>query len=288
MKSIVLAMAFLCVLFSANPAEARHHHGGRLPWCGIYMGKYFGKSDRSLWVARNWAREGSNAGGPATGVVVVWPHHVGVITGQDAAGRWLVHSGNDGNAVRTRARSLSGVIAYRSIGGSGLSAYADLKGQEQATRRRGKHLVALAVEGGPKPDVFVPLKQPRSVAVVASMFPMSARVDTAALTPPTDRADEPVRKKRKPVMKRERVLVSLFAPMPEAVDPAFSKQSSIKSNHVSPHTQRDQAAAHRSSSQALQRSAEHTPLAFPSWGNDAHAHAGGAVAGSHGYRPGRT
>ncbi|RTL52928.1 MAG: hypothetical protein EKK40_06970 [Bradyrhizobiaceae bacterium] len=79
------------------------------------MGQYLGKPDRKLWVARNWAAEGYNAGGPGVGVVVVWPHHVGVIVGQDASGEWLVHSGNDGGAVRTRARSLAGVIAYRRV-----------------------------------------------------------------------------------------------------------------------------------------------------------------------------
>lgn len=36
-------------------------------------------------------------------------HHVGVITGQTLAGTWIVHSGNDGGAARTRPRSLAGV-----------------------------------------------------------------------------------------------------------------------------------------------------------------------------------
>jgi len=71
------------------------------------MSRYFGKSDRRLALAREWAREGFNAGGPGIGVVVVWPHHVGVITGQAPDGEWIVHSGNDGGAVRTRARSIA-------------------------------------------------------------------------------------------------------------------------------------------------------------------------------------
>src|SRR6516162_10439224 len=63
---------------------------------------------------KEWAREGIAARGPVAGVVVVWPHHVGEIwDGPDKRGRWLVHSGNDGNAVRTRWRSLFGVIAFR-------------------------------------------------------------------------------------------------------------------------------------------------------------------------------
>jgi hypothetical protein len=39
-------------------------------------------------------------------VVVLWPHHVGIITAQAPNGQWLVHSGNDRGAVRTRPRSL--------------------------------------------------------------------------------------------------------------------------------------------------------------------------------------
>ena len=39
------------------------------------------------------------AGGPGIGVVVVWSHHVGIITGQTPDGQWIVHSGNDGGAV---------------------------------------------------------------------------------------------------------------------------------------------------------------------------------------------
>ncbi len=111
----LLAAALLCALSSGAEARRHHHRHHRIPWCGIYLGQHLGKPDRKLWVARNWAREGVNAGGPGSGVVVVWRHHVGIITGQDAAGHWLVHSGNDGGAVRTRARSLAGVIAFRRL-----------------------------------------------------------------------------------------------------------------------------------------------------------------------------
>ena len=116
MKRVTFMAAVLSV-FLGSAAEARHYHARHhgLPWCGIYMSRYFGKSDRRLWLAREWAREGSPAGGPCIGCVAVWPHHVGVITGQDQNGQWIVHSGNDGNAVRTRARSLTGVIAFRRV-----------------------------------------------------------------------------------------------------------------------------------------------------------------------------
>jgi hypothetical protein len=113
MLRCLLAMAMLVALSSS--AEARRHRPHILPWCGIYLGKYLGKPDRRLWLARNWAGEGTNAGGPSVGVVVVWRHHVGLIVGRAANGEWLVHSGNDGGAVRTRPRSLSRAIAFRRI-----------------------------------------------------------------------------------------------------------------------------------------------------------------------------
>ncbi len=117
-KPFVCAATLLCLL--AIPADAhaahRHHyrHHGRA-WCGMYLSSYLGRTDPRLALAREWAREGHNAGGPGIGVVVVWPHHVGIITGQTPDGRWIVHSGNDGGAVRTRPRSLAGVIAFRRV-----------------------------------------------------------------------------------------------------------------------------------------------------------------------------
>lgn len=85
-------------------------------WCGCYLSKHLGLNDRSLWLARNWARIGSPANGPSPGVVVVWPHHVGLIRQVTGPGRAIVLSGNDGRAVRERERSLRGVIAYRHVG----------------------------------------------------------------------------------------------------------------------------------------------------------------------------
>jgi hypothetical protein len=60
------------------------------------LSKYLGKSDRRLALARSWASEGTHAGGPGIGVVVVWSHHVGIITGQTPDGQWIVHGGNAG------------------------------------------------------------------------------------------------------------------------------------------------------------------------------------------------
>jgi hypothetical protein len=99
----------------------RGYRHGRA-WCGIYMRHVFGIADPRLNLARNWAKQGSSAGGPHVGAVVVWPHHVGVIRGgPDGNGQWLVESGNDGNAVRTRYRSLRGAIAFRFVGGGGFA-----------------------------------------------------------------------------------------------------------------------------------------------------------------------
>jgi hypothetical protein len=96
-----------------QPAATASHVGGRPSrWCGWEMRQLVGSDPGTEYnLARNWARWG--AAGPAgVGAVVVWPHHVGKIVGQEN-GQWLIESGNDGHAVRTRARSLAGVIAVR-------------------------------------------------------------------------------------------------------------------------------------------------------------------------------
>lgn len=107
----------LCLMASA--AEARRHRYPhqyhRMPWCGLYLGQYLGKLDRRLWVAREWAREGADAGGPDIGVVVVWAHHVGIIEGRASNGMWVIRSGNDGNAVRVRPLSVARAIAFRRV-----------------------------------------------------------------------------------------------------------------------------------------------------------------------------
>jgi hypothetical protein len=62
-------------------------------------------------LARNWAHWG-HAGPAGVGAVVVWPHHVGKIVGREN-GQWVIESGNDGDRVRTRPRSIEGAIAIR-------------------------------------------------------------------------------------------------------------------------------------------------------------------------------
>ena len=62
-------------------------------------------------LARNWARWG-HAGPPGVGAVVVWSRHVGKIVGKEG-GTWVIQSGNDDHAIRTRPRSIGGAIAIR-------------------------------------------------------------------------------------------------------------------------------------------------------------------------------
>jgi hypothetical protein len=98
--------------FSGEPARSGEFGGRPGAWCGWEMRQLVGDDPGPAFnLARNWAQWGRP--GPAgIGAVVVWPHHVGKIVGQEN-GMWLIQSGNDGNAVRTRPQSLAGVIAIR-------------------------------------------------------------------------------------------------------------------------------------------------------------------------------
>ncbi len=129
-RTLMAATAVLC-LVGSNAAEARshrhyrHHAGGGRhrhyagnagrpgAWCGWYMRSQVGSDPGPTYnLARSWARYGADAGGPTVGAIVVWRHHVGKIVAHES-GQWIVQSGNDGHAVRTRPRSLAGAIAFR-------------------------------------------------------------------------------------------------------------------------------------------------------------------------------
>jgi hypothetical protein len=77
-------------------------------WCGWWMRTQRGGGPQ-FNVAWNWRFYGSSTK-PQVGAVVVWRHHVGEIVGRAASGMWLVRSGNDGGAVRTRPRSVAGAV----------------------------------------------------------------------------------------------------------------------------------------------------------------------------------
>jgi hypothetical protein len=82
-------------------------------WCGWFLAHHYGLDDRRLWLARNWAAVGRPAHGPASGVIAVWRHHVGVVTAVPGPRTIILLSGNDGHAVREREWSTAGIIAYR-------------------------------------------------------------------------------------------------------------------------------------------------------------------------------
>jgi hypothetical protein len=96
-----------------GPSVATGHVGGRpSAWCGWEMRQLVGSDPGpSFNLARSWARWGQ-PGPVGVGAVAVWSHHVGKIVGQQD-GQWVIQSGNDGHAVRTRPRSLAGIIAVR-------------------------------------------------------------------------------------------------------------------------------------------------------------------------------
>ncbi len=94
--------------------DRRSEGYGRRPsaWCGWEMRQLVGNDPGAEYdLARNWAHWG-HAGPAGVGAVVVWPHHVGKIVGQEN-GQWVIKSGNDGHALRTRPRSIAGAIAIR-------------------------------------------------------------------------------------------------------------------------------------------------------------------------------
>ena len=96
---------------SGTYRESSNHHGvGGRPrqWCGWWMRTQRGGGPE-LNLAWNWSRWGRPSG-PQVGAVVVWRHHVGEIVGRASNGQWIVRSGNDGGAVRTRVRSVAGAV----------------------------------------------------------------------------------------------------------------------------------------------------------------------------------
>lgn len=86
-------------------------------WCGCWLAHHLGISDRSLWLARNWARIGRPVSAQP-GAIVVFARgrggHVGKVTAV-ADGKIKVLSGNDGRRVRERWRPARGVLAYRML-----------------------------------------------------------------------------------------------------------------------------------------------------------------------------
>ena len=95
---------------SRGHSTRSHHSAGARParWCGWWMRTQKGGGPE-LNLARNW-RHWGRPSSPRVGAVVVWSHHVGMITGRNAGGQWIVKSGNDGGRVRERPRSVAGAV----------------------------------------------------------------------------------------------------------------------------------------------------------------------------------
>ena len=93
--------------------SSRSSYRGRpAAWCGWEMRRLVGADPGPSYnLARNWSHWG-RPGRAGIGAVVVWAHHVGKIVGQEN-GQWVIESGNDGHALRTRPRSIAGAIAIR-------------------------------------------------------------------------------------------------------------------------------------------------------------------------------
>ncbi|MGQ0672339.1 MAG: hypothetical protein ACT4N2_05600 [Hyphomicrobium sp.] len=98
--------------YAAASYSAGSYRGSAGPrpkrWCGWWMRTQKG-GGAHLNVAWNWRNYGRSAA-PQVGAVVVWRHHVAMITGRAANGQWIVTGGNESGGVRTRARSIKGAV----------------------------------------------------------------------------------------------------------------------------------------------------------------------------------
>ena len=88
-------------------------------WCGWWLAQHLGYKDKNLYFVLNWLEDKrfTRVSGPAVGQIAVFRRgkrggHIGIVKGVPEPGKVLLLSGNDGNAVRLRARSTAGVIGY--------------------------------------------------------------------------------------------------------------------------------------------------------------------------------
>jgi hypothetical protein len=105
MKRILLGIVTVLVTVAGADARSR--------WCGDYARHNLVSHDpgTAYNLACNWRHYGSPTYAH-TGALVVWcnghHHHVGKITGPCSGSHCVVTSGNDGGAVRSRMRDVSG------------------------------------------------------------------------------------------------------------------------------------------------------------------------------------
>ena len=108
MQRVLIAALLILLSLSVSASAASR-------WCGSYARTHLVSRDpgTAYNLACNWQHWG-RATSPHEGAIVVWcshgHHHVGKITGPCSGHICVVTSGNDGRAVRTRARSVAGAV----------------------------------------------------------------------------------------------------------------------------------------------------------------------------------
>jgi hypothetical protein len=100
----------------AAPHLGRNPTGWTRAWCGRFL-RMIVPSDPgpSFDAARNWARYGRDAGGPAPGTIGVMAHHVGIVLGRCDDGSVLMRSGNHNRTVGDGCYPPHRFIAFRSV-----------------------------------------------------------------------------------------------------------------------------------------------------------------------------
>ena len=114
MRPVVVTLALCFTLLISTETEARPRM-----WCGWWLAQHLGYQDKKLYYVLNWLEDKrfTRVSGPAVGQIAVFRRgkrggHIGIVKGVPGPGKVLLLSGNDGNAVRLRARSTAAVIAY--------------------------------------------------------------------------------------------------------------------------------------------------------------------------------
>lgn len=116
------------------------------PWCGGAVAAWMQAAGCSIpthWYrARAWADWGVPLDRPAHGCVVVFARtgggHVGLVVGEDNAGRLAVLGGNQGDAVNIRSFDRSRVLAYRWPPGRELPRFTEQLAQASAPQTTGE------------------------------------------------------------------------------------------------------------------------------------------------------
>lgn len=135
LKVVTLTLGVAALLFtSSTDADARRYRGQkhyasgaqyishpagcpRRAFCGCGASvRVFGKSVRSLWLARAWYKFPRTS--PASGMVAVRPGHVFVLESHAGGNSWVVTDYNSGRGLsRRHVRSIAGYTIVNPHGG---------------------------------------------------------------------------------------------------------------------------------------------------------------------------